>query len=185
MATYGPDFEFQFRPEPASFGRAFFRSAQLLSEIVERDVPGEFAQQMGNLIRERTRTDMRSAEGRSGQAFNPYSPTYAAAKGVSRTAVDITLSGQLLDSITGRQEGNELVIFFAGQHREATAFATPGRLISSGGMSNETLARIIQEEQRRPFFGFTDEEVDFVAIQMQRIVDRTTVPNIEAELQGA
>lgn len=189
MQTVGPTkgatprLFFEMVPDPASLQSAFSTAADILSTVVERDVGAEFGDQVAALIRERTRGGHTGTQGRTGQKLKNYSEDYARRKGVAVTAVDYTLSGQLLDAMVGAKEGADIVVRFEGPHNPATAFWTPGKLLSGGGMSNEMLAIWLQK--RDPFFGLTGEEEDFVVDAMRRIVETTTTPKIQAAIAGA
>lgn len=169
-----PEFQIIMAPRPGSMQRAFSRAAEQLSHMTSRDVPREFAEQIANTIRERTRIDRLSAEGRSGGRFTPYTKDYAEDKGVPQTHVDLTLSGQMLDSMHGRMERDAIIIYFKGRHEDAD-------------MANHELAAIhhkgIPPMPERPFFDLTEEEEDFVVTAMQRILEHT-ITRLEDEMRG-
>lgn len=72
-----------------------------------------------DVVKERTQDSHRdSMEG----AFAPYKPGYAASKGVGQTQVDLTLTGQMFNSITRQaQGGNSVRLFFTNAIAEAKA----------------------------------------------------------------
>ncbi len=176
-----PKLRFEITPDPGSLARAFFTAADMLSQVLERDVPSQFADEIIDLMRTRTRSGHRSAEGRSGGAFEPYSEKYAEFKGVARNAVDLTLGDSMLDSLFPTVEPDAIIIGFEGTHPEAE-------------VDNELLAFWHQEGTERdntpymparPFFGLTEEEEDFVVMAMQRIVETVTAPRMQTQIDGA
>ncbi len=173
-----PKLSFEITPDPGSLARAFFTAADMLSQVLERDVPSQFADEIIELMRTRTRSGHRSAEGRTGGTFEPYSEKYAAFKGVARNAVDLTLGESMLDSMFPTIEPDAIIIGFEGKHTEADVDNEVVAFWHQHGVKKTNLPA-------RPFFGLTEEEEDFVVMAMQRIVETVTAPRMQTQIDGA
>lgn len=87
--------------------------------ISERALSNEALDQMGakavEMIVRRTRTGIDA----NGRPFKAYNPSYAAAKG--KSVVNLTDTGDMLDSLMHEVEGERLRIFFGDGEQEAKA----------------------------------------------------------------
>lgn len=101
------------------------------------------AQEVLDRIIERTQSGI----DKNGQKFKPYSAAYAKAKGVSRDSVDLTLYGDMLESMDIVDATAETVVLgFPDSHENAKAY-------------NHTEGVTVP---RRDFFGLPQEELDTI-----------------------
>jgi len=124
-----------------------------LSELLDRDpTPGEAA----SFIEQATEFMIfRSQSGSdvNGKSFKQYSENYADFKGVSRSDVDMTLFGDMLSSIDGFQE-NENVVLSIGGEQAVKAYAH-----MTGFKGHPT----IKNGPKREFFGLTEKDAKEIA----------------------
>ena len=119
------------------------RFERLLRGIDAGEVLNDIGLYLTTSIKRRTQEDHLDI---SGKAFKPYASKYALwrAKSGYGTNVDLTLTGSLMNSLTHEAFSDRVKIFFM-----------PGT--DKSGMSNPAKAFYLQD--KRKFFGYTDEDV--------------------------
>jgi hypothetical protein len=128
----------------------------------------EFAELARDLIIDRTQ----SGKDFDGQGFPAYKADYAEFKGVSRNSVDLTLFGDMLNSIDYRTTENGVEIFIdddkqaAKAHGHITGFEKHSIISKAKGYN--------KKDYQRDFFGITKDEARDIAEQV-RVVESEPV----------
>ena len=157
-------------PTPNEISRRFDAAARILEQFAGVDAFQMIAEKGSGFIRDRVRKDSKGADG---SKLARYSARYARKKG--STFVNLTVEGDLLDSITGVRDRDEIVFAPRGSHPRAN-------------MSNEALMAIHQFGTRdktipaRPAFGFTDQERGLIAGVALTVMESVTVPKLRNAL---
>lgn len=124
----------------------------------------EFADAAKNEIIDRTQ------QGRDidGRPFASYEPEYAEFKGVSTNDVDLTLFGDMLDSIDAQIRGSRVFISVSPEE----AAKAHGNITGSYGQDSPN------PNKARDFFGLTERDARDLARQVQRVANDETFLDI-------
>ena len=120
-----------------------------------REEAQEFAEMARDLVIDRTQNSTK----RGGGKFEKYSKDYAKFKGSSE--VDLTLFGDMLESIDSRVSGSKAFIF-----------VPPSDELNTKKAYNHHVGDTVPA---RPFFGLTNDEAREIADQTRRVVDEPSL----------
>ena len=130
-----------------------------LADYLDRTPTEQEAQDFIDLAKERIIERTQGGKNVDGRKFIQYSKEYAQEKGVGRGQVDLTLFGDMLESINGEQDRERVVIKIEG--KEATkAFAH-----ITGYEGHPTIPN---GKYKRDFFGLTDKEAKSIAERVKQ-----------------
>lgn len=138
---------------------------------VSSDEKSRFISEAINRIIERTQ-DGKSIDNRS---FKNYTKEYAEKKGVSRSAVDLTLLGDMLLSINSEQQRTNVVKLKIDESNQAAkAFAH-----STGFQGHPR----IKNGPKRDFFGLSKDEAQSIADRVKNNDDTSILGNASQEVR--
>lgn len=179
-----------FDPTPSAWhGGAQFVAARLREMFIDDLWRSGFPRDLAELIRKRTKI------GRSwiGGSFRPYSPSYVKAG----QTPDLTVTGDLLDSLTPKRDKEGVAIVPEGPHKGTRTAALLALFHEGGtraGRRHGTSMRNARQRlgrrkkggsggmPARPFMGFTDADEVMIQGVMAVIFSSVTASRIEALL---
>lgn len=139
--------------------------ADLLGREPSRMEVIEFADAFKNEVIDRTQ----SGKNLNNRNFKQYSKDYAEFKGVSRNDVDLTLFGDMLESLKTEVNGSRVTLKIDDSAQAAKAF---------GHVSGYEGHPTIKDGPKRDFFGLNRKDAERLANQISRVTRDTTLIDI-------
>lgn len=178
-------------PTPGEIRRRFNAAGKIMKDFAGIDPQDRLAEYGAKIMRERIRETHKGVDGKK---LARYSKGYAKQKGVSRGAVDLTVSGDLLDSVTGEWEKSDTIVFFPeGSHHADVSNAQlmlwhfSGVGSGEGEQGRDASGRFTEGPRdgmpARPAFGFMEREQTLLAGVVLNLVDSVAVPRLRAALR--
>lgn len=181
-----PTVEFEWSPTPIEVAATFDRIGRTLqTSFIDDLVRAGYPDDLAELIRNRTKAGVSSKGGK----FKPYAPLTIAIRAFSGLGgnVDLSFSGSMLESITGRRKGRFAIeLFLQGARNERIGtfqqFGTSARgkiiLTATGQIIGFPGERVEPGIPARPFMGLRPSDEILATGIANRVFQAITVPRL-------